>query len=139
MSTLTRSEILDFFYNLLKNSTLKSAVNGGLYRLGSRPRDSKKEDIVVGFVSGLANQFQTGVIAICVYVTDIDPYDNGVLIEDMSRTLVLERVAQNWVDSHPEIGSDYFLRLQDTITTVEDEPIHQHFVSIMLHYTLFNE
>lgn len=139
MSTLTSKEILGDFFAMVKASPLASAVNGGVYLNGTRPRGSKNEDITVGFVTGIANQMQTGVIAICVYVPDIDPYQNGVLVEDMGRTLVLERMAQDWINSHPEASTEYFLRLQDTITTVEDEPIHQHFVSIMLQYKLMNE
>ena len=139
MSTRTAKEIQTFFLDLIKASPLATAINGGVYRRGYRPRDSKLEDITVSFVSGLANQMQTGIIAVCIYVPDTDPYGNGVLVEDGARTEVLERVAQDWIDSNPANGSDYALRLQDTITTVEDVEIHQHFVSVMLHYNLFTE
>lgn len=139
MSTLTAKEIQTFFFDLIKASPIATAVNGSVYRHGLRPRDSKLEDITVSFVSGLTNQIQTGVIAVCIYVPDIDPYGNGVYVEDGSRTATLERIAQNWIDSHPAGTSDYYLSLQDTIATIEDEQIHQHFVSIMIHYDLFNE
>lgn len=139
MSTLTAKEIQTFFFDLIKASPLATAVTGGVYRHGLRPRDSKLEDITVSFVSGLANQMQTGVIAVCIYVPDIDPYGNGVLVENGSRTEVLERAAQDWIDSYPASNTDYLLRLQDTITTVEDPEIHQHFVSVMLYYNLFTE
>lgn len=139
MSTRTAKEIQTFFYDLIKASPLATAINGGVYRHGLRPRDSKLEDITVSFVSGLANQMQTGVIAICIFVPDIDPYGNGVYVENGARTQALERVAQDWLDSNPANGSDYALRLQDTITTIEDAEIHQHFVSVMLHYNLFTE
>lgn len=120
--------------------TMADCINGSVYRQGLRPRDSKQEDLTIGFVSGIPEQIQTGVIAICIYVPDIDPYDNGVLVENMERTAQLERVAQDWYDSihTPALGIGYNLSLQDTITTVEDEPIQQHFVSIMLKYKLFN-
>lgn len=139
MSTLTAKEIETFFLDIVKASPLATAVSGEGYRRDMRPRDSRLEDITVGFVSGMTDQIQTGVIAICVYVPDIDPYGNGVMSEDGRRTAQLERMAQDWIDSKPTRGTDYRIRLQDTITTVEDEPIHQHFVSIMLRYDLFNE
>lgn len=139
MSTKTAKEIQTDFFDLIKASPLAQAISGGVYRAGLRPRDSKLEDITVSFVSGLANQMQTGIIAICIFVPDIDPYGNGVYVEDMARTLVLERMAQDWLDTNPARNTDYRWRLQDTITTVEDTEIKQHFVSIMLHYNLFTE
>ena len=118
---------------------MADCVSGGVYRQGLRPRDSRLEDITVGFVAGVPDQIQTGTIAICIYVPDIDPYENGVLVEDMQRTAQLELVAQDWYDSiHTlAIGQGYNLSLQDTITTVEDEPIQQHFVSVMLNYKYY--
>lgn len=139
MSTLTAKEIQTFFFDLIKASPLATAVTGSVYRHGLRPRDSRLEDITVSFVSGLANQMQTGVIAICIFVPDIDPYGNGVFVENGARTQVLERAAQDWLDSNPADSTDYSLRLQDTITTIEDAEIHQHFVSVMLHYNLFTD
>ena len=119
--------------------TMADCISGSVYRQGLRPRDSQLEDITVGFVAGVPNQIQTGVVAICIYVPDIDPYDNGVLVENMERTAQLELIAQDWFDSihTPALGIGYNLSLQDTITTVEDEPTHQHFVSIMLKYKYF--
>ena len=139
MSTRTSKEIQTDFFNLVKDSPLATSINGGVYRHGMRPRDSKMEDVTVSFVSGLPNQLQTGVIALCIFVPDIDPYGNGVYVENCQRTLVLERVAQDWIDSYPARNMDYILRLQDTIATVEDATIKQHFVSVMIHYDLFTE
>lgn len=161
-STKTAKEIQSFFIHMLKEApivtdqhsghvlpyplpfrlgggTMADCVSGEVYRQGLRPRDSRLEDITVGFVTGVPNQVQTGVVAICIYVPDIDPYDNGVLVENMERTAQLEAIAQDWYDSiHTlAIQSGYNLSLQDTITTVEDEPIRQHFVSIMLKYKYF--
>ncbi|MBQ9639113.1 MAG: hypothetical protein IJV22_06125 [Bacteroidales bacterium] len=139
MGAKTAKEIQGDFLAMLQVSPLAEAISGSVYRAGLRPRDSRNEDITVALVSGLADQIQRGVVAICVYVPDSDPYNNGVLVEDMKRTADLERIAQDWVDTFPERGTDYVLQLQDTITTVAEESIHQHFVSIMLHYRLFTE
>ena len=124
---------------VLGAGTLADCISGSVYRQGLRPRDSRLEDITVGFVAGVPTQIQTGVVAICIYVPDIDPYDNGVMVENMERTAQLELVAQDWYDSihTPALALGYNLTLQDTIATVEDEPIQQHFVSIMLKYKFF--
>lgn len=139
MSTRTSKEIQGDFLRLVKASPMADIINGGVYRHGMRPRDSKLEDITVSFVSGMASQMQTGIIALCIFVPDIDPYGNGVYVEDGARTEVLERAAQDWIDSNPASGMDYALRLQDTITTVEEPDTKQHFVSVMLHYNLFTD
>ena len=139
MSTKTAKEIQTDIFDLIKASPLANAISGGVYRAGLRPRDSKLEDITVSFVSGLPNQIQTGIIAICIYVPDIDPYGNGAFVEDGARTELLERLSQNWLDTIPARSTDYVLRLQDTITTIEDEEIKQHFVSVMLHYEYCSE
>ena len=137
--TLTKHDVLRYFYDLLRTSPLAAEVSGDVYYSSQRPRDSRQEDITVGFVSGLPNQVQTGVVAICIYVPNIDPYANGVFVEDSERTAHLERVAQEWIDSIPNRGSGYVLRLQSAIDTLADEQTNHHFVSIMIHYSYFDE
>lgn len=125
---------------LLGESTMADCVSGEVYRQGLRPRDSRKEDITVGFVAGVPGQIQSGAIAICIYVPDIDPYDNGVMVEDMQRTAQLELLAQDWFDSVrvPALANGYNIALQNTIATLADEPVQQHFVSVMLKYQYYN-
>ena len=125
---------------VLGSTTFADCVSGSVYRQGLRPRDSQLEDITVGFVAGIPEQIQTGVIAICIYVPDIDPYSNGVLVEDMERTAQLERLSQDWYDSirKPALSIGYNISLQDTITTIAEDSINQHFVSIMLKYSFYN-
>jgi len=139
MSALTSKEILAEFYAMVKGSPLAEAVNGEVYYSHTRPRDSEKEDITVAFVTGLADQMQTGVIAVGIYVPDIKPYENGVYVEDMERTKVLERIAQDWLDAHPEAETRYYVEQQGTVATIEDKDIHQHFISVMLRYQFLNE
>lgn len=139
MSIKTSKEIEQDMRKLILASPVASAVSGSVYFPGYRPRDSKLEDIVIVFLSGLATQMQKGIVSVKIYVPDIDPYGNGVMVENGARTEELQRIVQDWLDSYPAAQTDYLIELQDTITTVEDVDIQQHFVSVMLHYTLFNE
>lgn len=139
MSIKTSKEIEQDMRKLILASPVASAVSGSVYFPGYRPRDSKLEDIVIVFLSGLATQMQKGIVSVKIYVPDIDPYGNGVMVENGARTEELQRIVQDWLDSYPAAKTDYLIELQDTITTVEDVDIQQHFVSVMLHYTLFNE
>lgn len=134
----TSKQIQGDVYRLLRNSTLFSMISGEVYRSGQRPRDSKMEDAVVIFTAGLPTQIQTGVVTVHIYCPDIDPYDNGVLVEDSQRTEELEIIAQGWVDSLTAKGSFYRFRLQRTIETDADEEIHQHFVVVKLEYEYFD-
>lgn len=133
----TATQIQGDVYQLLKNSTLCSMISGDVYRKGMRPRDSKLEDAVVIFTTGLPDQIQTGVVTINIYVPDIDAYNNGVLVENGLRSSQLELLAAEWVGSLKAGVSNYKFRLQQTIYTEEDAAIKQHFVVVKLHYRYF--
>lgn len=135
----TGKQIQGDIYRLLRDSTLYSMISGEVYRAGMRPRDSQMEDAEVIFTTGTAEQIQTGVVTVNIFVPDIDPYDNGVLMEDGERTEQLELLAQAWVDSLTAEVSDYKFRLQQTITTEEESTIHQHFVVVKLYYQYFGD
>ena len=129
----TGSQVQDDVYQLIRNSDLASSVNGNVYKDGYRPRDSEKEDIVVIFTTGLADEIQTGVVTINIYVPDVDPYANGVFVKDGLRCSILEEAADSWLDN---IQSDYYFTLNNTIHTTADEDINQHFVVVKLNYKL---
>ncbi|MDR0659095.1 MAG: hypothetical protein LBG18_09250, partial [Mediterranea sp.] len=117
---------------------LANAVNGQIYRAtpqdSYRPRDSKAEDILVIFTTGDAEQIQTGIITINIYVPDIENPDNGVLVEDGRRCEELEIAAASWVKSLTADKSDYKFKLQQTIYTEAEPEINQHFVVIKLNF-----
>jgi hypothetical protein len=133
----TGKQVQGDVYELLKDSTLFTMISGGVYRGGYRPRDSKLEDAVVIFTAGMSNQIQTGVVTINIFVPDIDPYDNGVLVEDGERTEVIERLAADWVDSLSADISCYRFKLMQTIYTEEEAEINQHFIVVKLGYEYF--
>ncbi len=135
----TSKQVQGDIYRLLKGSALCSMVSGDVYRSGYRPRDSRLEDAVVIFTTGLPDQIQTGVVTVNIYVPDIDPYQNGVLVEDGERTETIERLAQEWVDGLTTDRSCYKFRLQQTIYTEEEPDIHQHFIVVKLKYEYFGD
>lgn len=137
MATKTAKQIQDDIYNLLRDSTLSSMISGAVYKRGFRPRDSRLEDAVVIFTVGFPGDVQSGVVTLNIYIPDIDPFGNGVMVEDGARTAELEAAAQEWVDSLTCAVSNYKFRLQSAITTDEESDIQQHFVVISLAYDLF--
>ena len=134
----TGKQVQGDIYQLLKGSTICSMISGDVYRNGYRPRNSSLEDAVVTFTAGLPDQIQTGVVTVNIYVPDIDPYDNGVFVEDGQRTEELERLAAEWVNSLTAAVSCYAFKLQQTIYTEEEAEINQHFVVVKLGYKYFD-
>lgn len=133
----TAKQVQTDIINLFERSELVSEISGEVYRSGYRPRDSRLEDAIVIFTTGLPDEIETGVVTINVFVPDIDPFNNGVLVEDGERTSALEALAQSWVDSLSAAMSNYAFELQQTIYTEAEPDINQHFVVVKLKYRLF--
>lgn len=134
----TGQQIEDDVFAIVKASTLASTVNGVVYKFGTRPRDSQKEDIVVKFVEGLPGDVQSGTVAVMTYVPNIDPYANGVFVRNISRLKTIEIAANTWVNSLSTATSNYRFRLSNTIQSFEEPNINQHFVSFKLKFELKN-
>ena len=135
----TGKQVQGDIYRLFKGSTLYTMISGDVYRNGYRPRDSRLEDAIVTFTAGIPDQIQTGVVTVNIFVPDIDPYKNGVLVEDGQRTEELERLAQAWVDSLTAAVSCYKFKLMQTIYTEEEADINQHFIVVKLGYEYFEK
>lgn len=134
----TASEVETDIYNLLKNSAISNAISGKVYRDGYRPKDSKMEDVVIIFTSGLPDQIQTGVVTILVYVPDVDVYSNGNLLKNGARIDFLEKQARTWVNSLNASISNYLFELNQTIMSLTETELHQHFISVRLKYSLYD-
>lgn len=132
----TAKQVQTDIIELIRNSEIAADISGEVYRNGYRHRDSRLEDIVVTFTTGLPDEIQTGVVTINVYVPDIDPYGNGVLVEDGERTEALEILSQKWVDSLMGSGTNYVFKLRQTIYTEAEQDINQHFVVVKLGYKI---
>lgn len=139
MSAKTGKQIEGDVYGLLRDSPLAAYVNGGVYRSGTRPRDSLKEDIVVGFVSGNAGEdMDEGRVVVNVYIPDIRPYGDGVYVEDGARAEQIEAAAQEWALGLGAGRSDYLFSLAQTVSTYEEPETHERFVSVRLAYRRFS-
>jgi len=134
----TGQQIEDDIYGFVKNSPLASFISGEVYKYGMRPRDSKKEDAIVKFVTGYntENPLQDGTVVVNIYVPNIAQRKNGVLVRDITRCTVIEIEANKWVDSLTASKSNYLFSKAQTIYTEEEPEINQHFVSIRLKFRL---
>jgi hypothetical protein len=134
MSKTSRQVQSDIF-DLLSKSSLVDIISGQVYKDGLRPRDSTLEDAVVVFTTGSAAEVLNGVVTVLLYVPDIDPYGNGVYVEDTARVETLEAAAAKWVEGMTSnVTGDYLLRLDRMIQTFGDKDINQHFISIGIRF-----
>lgn len=131
---LTAHKVQTDIIALLAESELCNGITGKVYREGYRPRDSRLEDVVVIFVSGVPAQVESGAVTLNIYVPDITPSNDGVNVEDGHRTSAIEELASVWVKGLTAHRSNYKFTLLRTISTDYDEAIKQHFVVVQLEY-----
>lgn len=137
MTKKTGQQIVGDVMRLLKGTPIVSAVNGGFYREGLRPRDSKKEDIIVIFTNSDADQFQTGSVTINIYVDDIRYGKSGILVCNGKRCEELEVICQQSIDLLKADKSDYRFSLRSAIHTQHDESINQSFIVAQIGFIYF--
>jgi len=130
----TGQQFEDDVFMLVNTSVLKTIINGDVYKFGMRPIDSKKEDIVIKFISGLADQIQVSRVSINCYVPNISNDKSGMLKKDIARCKQLELALNQFVSNL--LHDEYKFKLLSTIQTVEDAEIKQHFVSVRLELKL---
>lgn len=135
MSNYTASQFEDTLFALAKDFTW--GVTGSVYHGGLRPRDSRLEDVVVAYVSGMAGDVQSAVLYVNIYVPDIDPWGNGVLVQDMARTSALEVKAAQFAATLTD--SPLKWQLYGTIHTQGVYDIKQHAVVIPLQVNYCSE
>lgn len=133
----TASQVQGDIYNFLQNSELVNSLTGEVYRRGYRPRDSRLEDVEVIFTTGTPGEIETGVVTINIYCADIDPFNNGVYVENGQRISEIERAADLWVKSLRADRSNYLFSLKEAIHSTPDTDINQHFVVVKLNYRYY--
>lgn len=122
-------------YNALRGSELARNISGRIYYDGTRERDSMLEDVEVVFTYGTTDgQTASGVVTLLVYFPDVDPYGNGVMVEDIARAMELEALCAAFVDEVKISMTNYKIGLRQSIMTQEQTETNQHFVSVMLAY-----
>lgn len=136
--TKTGAQIQGDFYVMLRDSRLAKEINGAVYRDEEfRPRDSQKEDAVIIFTAGTADEVQEGVVTINIFVPDIDPDNDGTWIKNGQRAEQIEALAQEWFNNLSTVNSNYLLELKQAITADKMQETQQHFVVVRLGFRLY--
>lgn len=139
----TAKQIQGDIIALLNGSDLVKQLSGSVYRgtpeSSYRPRDSKLEDLIVIFTEGTPEEIEYGTVTLNIYVPDIDPFNDGVLVEDGQRTEELEHAADEWANSLTCDRSCYKFKLRQTIHTQYNPDLRQHFVVVKLGYEFYDK
>jgi hypothetical protein len=113
-------------------SVLEDTVRGGVYKNGYRPHNSKQEDAVVVFVSGLVDQVETGALKVNIYVPNVD--FEGRQVKDGGRCTEMEAYDTVLLESLNETMPEYLFTLSGTTMAISADEIDQHFVNIQIKY-----
>jgi len=118
------------------------ALSGGVYYRDMRPMQNEQgipnaEDIVVAVITGNERQLQSGSCVVNIYVPDIVTA-SGAHLRNKARTDQIEL----WAVTLPRLLSqrgDIYFRKSGMVTTLKEESIKEHFVSLKMDFTLLNE
>ncbi len=129
----TEKQIEKDVYRIIRDSELKAAVGGKVYRDGMRPKDAKTEDIVVKFLTGIDGQEQSGIVLVHIYVPDIkSPSGDGELVPNITRIDQLEDTVNTLLASLED--TEYLFEKDETPKSYPAEGIRQHFINVRLKY-----
>lgn len=127
-ASLTGSQIVGDFIELLRHTALPDEIGGNIYRAGLRPRDSEAEDLMIILTDAGAEQFQSGTVTLNLYVPLIRNSSDGTLVENGARCEYLEGVIAEAIASITAASSPYLISLRDAIRTQRDDEIGQSFI-----------
>lgn len=131
----TGAEFEQYICKLVVDSSINDLITGEVYFAGLRPTNSKLEDAVVSFQTGVDGQFQKGNVNVNIYVPNIvftDKYGVSTNIKNFNRCNLVEKACAEFVKTLKV--NKYKLSLATTIQTFEFEEANQHFVNMRIRY-----
>ena len=137
----SESEVEQDFFDALKGTSLILQVKGNLYKHGTRPFDSNKEDVVVKVTTLAASQMQQGVVSILAYCPNVDASEYGRMMPDKARIMKLERLCYDTLfEIKQRIADGYHdLRLETAISSRYDAEIKQSHVIMKIKFQYLTE
>lgn len=125
-------------WTYLNGSTLitsRSCINGSIYRGENRPEGSIKEDVVINYLSGYDDQFQTGIVIVNIYVPDIAVNGYARKLADTRRLEQLSEMLTDYIED--EYNEEYGWYIEETPRVLEADEIEQHFVNARVRFQRF--
>lgn len=128
----TASQIEKDVFRIVKKC-VKDFIGGEVYRKGMRPKDSRKEDCVVAFASGMEGQKQNGEVYVHIYVPYANASRQSALIPNIPR---IDELELKLVELLAELGKngEYWFDYRYTPTTLDLDDIEQSQLSALITY-----
>lgn len=136
----TDIDIKDDIWRVIKKSPLFNEVTGELKKTSVRPKESRKEDIVISILANNTKQKQTAYVNVNIYVAD--DYVDGQNEENSERLRRLCKMAFSVFESVR--GVDFRLSLTDPNfdcgqRVIESEGTSEHVINNKILYQIINE
>ncbi len=132
----TTLDLIDVVYNELKAGATKTAING-VVKKNSRPVNSIKEDVIINSLPVTADQLQTAIVNVNVFVPDLTVLIDGEenKIADHVRLKTLAGIATTELEDG--INGDYTWDIQQQ-TVIQDDESASHYINIRLKFFISN-
>lgn len=129
----TSSDFLEDLYHVLK-PFFAGKISGLVYFPDSRPLDSSKEDAVIGFSNGDAEQIQTGDLHVNVFVPDIDN-GSGTMVPCTARLQTIAHYGDDMIDNlNATYINNYLFKLRKATDPFAETNMQEHFVAFSIHF-----
>ncbi len=117
-------------YDFVKEQ-LETVIKGKVY-IEERAFNSKEEDAVISIIASTAEQIQSGMLNINIYVPDIDNIDYKK-VKNKTRCDELELFMLELIESL-STKNEYKFKLKNNVQTFKEAEIEQHFVNTKLKF-----
>ena len=123
-------------YRILRDSPVKSTIDGDVYYTGDRPNDSEKEDIEINSVTLTQDYLpQLGRSNVNIYVPDIMVRINGKDQKTVNR-IRLKSLAEMAITSIREANIEGLKAIVTNQRVIPEPNINQHFVNIAINWNI---
>jgi hypothetical protein len=130
----TETQIEKDIFRIVSASPIKDLIGGKVYRRGMRPRDSKEEDCVVQFLTGLEGQIQSGTVNVNIYVPKVSVGKSTNKVENLKRVEELEIKIKELFEESVFEDPEYNLEIRSTPQAIEEEGIDQTKINTRVYY-----
>lgn len=135
---LTKFEVENHLYSLLKASEVATEINGGVYPDGQRPQSSTKEDAEIITTTATADAMAEGSVNVLVFVPDVTQSGSkSAKVANRPRLTKIARLLGDFAEGLKADG-DYLFKPKEAVYTSDYEELGQHAAVLRLSFKHYN-
>jgi len=135
---ITTLEVVDIIWKYLSQSTLKTAIGGGIYK--TRPMNSSKEDVIINSLPVNNRQLQAGIANVNIHVPNLVLQIDGMQDSsqpDDERLKYLTVLATSLMQKVWVISKHFNFTVQQQVV-FQEEGKDEHYANIRIEYYSVN-